>query len=51
MARKANKRGQGEGSIRQKPNGTWEARYSTGFDKDGKQVWGALKAGYIFDKL
>lgn len=22
-----------------------------GFDKDGKQVWGAIKGGYIFDKI
>lgn len=25
--------------------------WDQGFDKDGKQVWGAIKAGYIFDKL
>ncbi len=25
--------------------------WDQGFDKDGKQVWGATKAGYIFDKL
>jgi len=25
--------------------------WDQGFDKDGKQVWGAEKAGYIFDKL
>ena len=25
--------------------------WDQGFDKDGKQVWGAVKAGYIFDKL
>lgn len=25
--------------------------WDQGFDKDGKQVWGALKGGYIFDKI
>lgn len=25
--------------------------WDQGFDKEGKQVWGAEKAGYIFDKL
>lgn len=25
--------------------------WDQGFDKDGKQVWGAIKAGYIFDKI
>ena len=25
--------------------------WDQGFDKDGKQVWGATKAGYVFDKL
>jgi CpeT protein len=25
--------------------------WDQGFDKDGKQVWGAVKAGYIFDKV
>ena len=25
--------------------------WDQGFDKEGKQVWGAVKAGYIFDKL
>lgn len=25
--------------------------WDQGFDKDGKQVWGAVKAGYIFDKI
>ena len=25
--------------------------WDQGFDKDGKQVWGATKAGYIFDKI
>ncbi|WP_162126447.1 chromophore lyase CpcT/CpeT [Flavobacterium phycosphaerae] len=25
--------------------------WDQGFDKEGKQVWGAKKAGYIFDKL
>jgi len=25
--------------------------WDQGFDKDGKQVWGATKSGYIFDRL
>jgi hypothetical protein len=25
--------------------------WDRGFDKDGKQVWGAEKSGYVFDKL
>ncbi len=25
--------------------------WDQGFDKDGKQVWGATKAGYVFDKF
>ena len=25
--------------------------WDQGFDKDGKQVWGATKAGYVFEKL
>ena len=25
--------------------------WDQGFDKDGKQVWGAIKGGYIFDKI
>ena len=25
--------------------------WDQGFDKDGKQVWGAVKGGYIFDKI
>ena len=32
------KRGQGEGSIRQRQDGLWEARYSVGTGKDGKQI-------------
>ncbi|MCF6461457.1 tyrosine-type recombinase/integrase [Clostridium sp. Cult3] len=31
-------RGQGEGSIRQRKDGTWEARYSLGVDADGKRI-------------
>jgi len=31
------KRGQNEGSIRQRKDGTWEARFSIGKDADGKQ--------------
>lgn len=33
----ANKRGQGEGSISQRPDGTWWARITLGKDEDGKQ--------------
>ncbi|HRE78372.1 MAG TPA: chromophore lyase CpcT/CpeT [Flavobacterium sp.] len=25
--------------------------WDQGFDKDGKQVWGAIKGGYVFDKI
>lgn len=32
------KRGQGEGNIRQRKDGTWEARYSLGVDSRGKQI-------------
>lgn len=41
-------RGKGEGSIRQRPNGTWEARYTAGWTPDGKQerrsVYGRTRA-------
>lgn len=30
------KRGNNDGSIRQRPNGTWEARYVAGYLPDGK---------------
>lgn len=33
----AKKRGQGEGNIRQRTDGTWEARYTVGVDENGKQ--------------
>ncbi|MBB6218224.1 integrase [Anaerosolibacter carboniphilus] len=33
-----NKRGQGEGSIRKRGDGTWEARYTIGKDENGKQI-------------
>ncbi len=33
----ANKRGNGEGSISKRPDGTWWARITTGVDKNGKQ--------------
>ena len=36
MAKKV--RGQGEGNIRQRKDGTWEARYSLGVDSRGKQI-------------
>ena len=33
----AKKRGQNEGSIRKRPDGTWEARVTVGIMADGKQ--------------
>jgi integrase len=37
MAKKRRGRqGNGEGSIRQRPDGTWEARVTTGYDSEGK---------------
>ncbi len=33
----AKKRGQNEGSIRKRPDGTWEARVTIGIMADGKQ--------------
>jgi len=33
----ANKRGNGEGSISKRPDGTWWARITIGVDKNGKQ--------------
>jgi Site-specific recombinase XerD len=35
---KKNKRGQGEGSIRKRKDGTYEARYTIGIGPDGKQI-------------
>ena len=35
---KANKNPNGAGTIRRRPGGRWEGRYSNGFDKDGKQI-------------
>lgn len=34
----AKKRGQNEGSIRQRPDKTWEARVTIGIDANGKQI-------------
>lgn len=34
MAKKANN----EGSIRRRPNGTWEGRYSDGVTQEGNQI-------------
>ena len=52
MARK--KRGRGEGLIRQRTDGSWEARVSLGYDTDGKRqqrsVYGKTKAD-VQDKL
>ena len=36
MPRPANKRGQGEGSIRQRKDGLWETRVTVGKKPDGK---------------
>jgi integrase len=42
------RRGQNEGSIRQRPNGKWEARYTIGVDASGKQkqksIYGKTRA-------
>lgn len=32
------KKGNNEGSIRKRSNGTWEARYSDGRDENGRQI-------------
>lgn len=32
-------------------NATQILSWDQGFDKEGKQVWGAVKSGYVFDKL
>ena len=32
------KKGNNEGSIRKRSNGTWEGRYSDGRDKNGRQI-------------
>lgn len=52
MARK--RRGRGEGLIRERTDGTWEARVSLGFDNDGKRtsrsVYGKTK-GEVQEKL
>lgn len=34
----AKSRGQGEGNIRQRKDGSWEARYTLGVDSNGKQI-------------
>lgn len=45
------KRGQGDGTIRQKPNGLWEARYTIGKDVNGRQkqksVYGKTEAEVV----
>ena len=35
---RAKKNPNGAGTIRKRPSGRWEGRYSNGFDKDGKQI-------------
>lgn len=43
MNKKASRRVKGGGSIRKRPNGTWEARYTAGLDaKTGKQIQRSL---------
>lgn len=32
------KKGNNEGSIRRRPNGTWEGRYTDGVNEEGKQI-------------
>lgn len=36
------KKGNGEGSIRKRKDGTWEARYTVGYNENGKQVQKSL---------
>lgn len=38
MPKKANKRGNGEGNIRKRKDGSWEVRITTGTDPEGKQI-------------
>ena len=49
-----NRRGKGEGSIAQRPDGLWEARINIGTDATGKRlrksVYGATKKA-VADKL
>lgn len=50
MAKKANN----EGSIRRRPNGTWEGRYSDGVTSEGKQIQRSVygkKKKEVTDKL
>ena len=35
---KKSKNPNGSGSIRKRSSGSWEGRYTNGFDKDGKQI-------------
>ena len=35
---KKSKNPNGSGSIRRRPSGSWEGRFTNGFDKDGKQI-------------
>ena len=49
----AKSRGQGEGNIRERKDGTWEARYSLGVDANGKQIrrsiYGKKRADVVRD--
>lgn len=38
MSNRTNKKGKGEGNIRQRADGTWEARFTAGKKDDGKQI-------------
>lgn len=48
MAKKQRRRGDGEGTIDQRPDGIWRARVSLGFSPDGKRrrkdIYGKTKA-------
>lgn len=52
--RKRNKRGNGEGCIRQLPDGRWEARITDGYTHEGKQHWKTFsgkKQSVVIQKL
>ena len=35
--RRSTRRGKGEGSVFEQPNGTWRGKVTTGYDDEGKQ--------------
>ena len=48
MPRKSTRNAQGGGTIRQRPDGRWEARYTVGRDSgSGKQVQRSVYALYM----